>query len=165
MQNYRIIAYRTALVLLLAASFLAADKKPKFDKFVPPVESHGAAITGYGCDRLHIADNSTTSKSSSYWNLILWAQYGTDHKKYWTKTYDTFNIPVNHAVKSAGESASTGAPIAGVEFMSYDFSTLDKACADWGALVQTTLKIKPNGEKPDPDKPNDDKPNNDKHNN
>ncbi|HKN62630.1 MAG TPA: hypothetical protein VJW93_15720 [Candidatus Acidoferrales bacterium] len=149
MKNYRIIKYWTALVLFLAVSCLAADKKPKFEKFVPPAESHGAAITGYGCDRMHIADSSSTSKSSSYWNLILWAQYGTDHKKYWTKTYDTFQVPVNHSVKSAGESASTGAPIAGFETMSYDFTSLDNACADWGALVQTTLKIKPNGDKPD----------------
>jgi len=149
MKNYRIIKYWTALVLFLAVSCLAADKKPKFEKFVPPAESHGAAITGYGCDRMHIADSSSNAKSSSYWNLILWAQYGADHKKYWTKTYDTFQVPVNHAIKSAGESASTGAPIAGFETMSYDFTSLDNACADWGALVQTTLKIKPNGDKPD----------------
>ena len=139
--------YWTALVLLFAASCPAGSEKQKLDKFLPPIESHGMTISGYGCDRVYVANSTSTSKNISFWTLILWAQYGKDHKKYWQKSYDTYQIPIMNSVNSIGESAASGEALGAFEKKSYDFTSLDKGCADWGALVQSTLKVAPNGEK------------------
>lgn len=141
--------YGTALLLLFAASCVVASDKPKSDKFLPPVKSHGMTISGYGCDRNHVMDNSSASKSTSFWTLIVWAQYGKDHKRYWEKTYGTYEVPVKHSINSSGESVGSGAAIGAYKTESYDFTSMDKACADWGAQVESTLKIEANGgEKP-----------------
>lgn len=139
--------YCTALVLLFAAPFLSSSQKPKPNKFLPPIESHGMTISGYGCDRLYVSDAKSTSKLTSYWTLLVWAQYGEKHKKYWQKSYDTYEIPVKNAVNSSGESAGSGEVIGGYELKSYDFTSLDKACTEWGAQVKSSLKIDSNGEK------------------
>jgi hypothetical protein len=133
----------TALVLLFAALCLAGGDKPKEDKFLPPTESHGMTISAYGCDRLHVADNS----ESSFWKLVFWAQYGEKHKRYWEKSSDTYKVPVKHPMGSSGESAGSGAPIGGYSNTVYDFTLMDKGCTAWGDRVQTALKIGPTGEK------------------
>jgi hypothetical protein len=137
--------YRTALVFLLAASCLAAA--PKFEKFIPPAESHGMTLAGYGCDRMRIADSAAASKGGSYWSLILWATYGKDHKRYWQKNYDTFHITIGHTVQSAGESAGSGDAIAPISTDTYDLTPMAKACADWATVVKSNLKIDGNGQK------------------
>lgn len=104
-------------------------------------------ISGYGCDRLHVSDSTSTSKPTSYWTLLVWAQYGEKRKKYWEKSYDTYEIPVKNSVNSSGESAGSGEVIGGYELKSYDFTSLDKGCAEWGAQVKSALKIAPNGDK------------------
>jgi hypothetical protein len=138
--------YETGLVLLFAASCLAGAQKPKLAKFLPPLESHGLTISGYGCDRLFVADNPTP-RSVSFWSLIVWAQYGKDHKKYWQKTYGNYEIPVKPSVSSNGESAAGGDAIGGYETKSYDFTPMDKACAEWSAQMKSTLKIDPERER------------------
>jgi hypothetical protein len=135
--------YRIALALIVVAGSCFASPK-KLDKFLPPVESHGAKISGYGCDRQHVADGAS-AKDTSYWILILWAQYGDQHKRYWQKSYDSFQIPVKYSMNSSGESAGSGGAIGAYGTKSYDFTSMDKACADWGVLMQTTLKIAPDG--------------------
>ncbi len=110
---------------------------------MPPAQSHGMTISGYGCDKL-AAEASTTSTGSAYWTLIIWAQYGKDHKKYWQKTYGTYQVPLKHEVKSSGESAGSGAAIGAFGMEAYDFSSMDKTCADWAAQVKSTLKVEPN---------------------
>ncbi|HYL64733.1 MAG TPA: hypothetical protein VE077_19130, partial [Candidatus Methylomirabilis sp.] len=135
--------YEIAFVLILfAAPCLAGPKKQDPAKFMPPAQSHGQTITGYGCDK-STAGASTTESGGSYWSLIVWAQYGKEHKRYWQKTYNTYQVPVKHAVGSSGESAGSGGAIGAYGTESYDFSSMDKACADWGALVNSTLKVKP----------------------
>lgn len=141
--------WQTALVFLLAAPCVAGSQNAKLDKFLPPRESHGMTVTGYGCDRVFVANSPSTSKSLSFWSLVLWAQYGKDHKKYWQKTYHTYEIPVKTSVRSNGETAGGGDAIGEFELKSYDFTTLDKACADWDAEVRSTLKVDLDaGEKP-----------------
>jgi hypothetical protein len=140
--------YGIALVLLFAASCMAGAQKPKPAKFLPPLESHGMAINGYGCDRLYVADTMPMSRSTSLWALIVWAQYGKDHKKYWQKTYNTYEIPYKNQVHSNGESAGSGAAIGGFENKSYDFTLIDKACAEWGAQMKSALKMDLDAEKP-----------------
>jgi hypothetical protein len=141
--------YGTALLLLFAASCVVASDKSKADKFLPPVKSHGMTISGYGCDRLYVSSSTSTSKLTSYWTLLVWAQYGEKHNRYWQKSYGTYEIPVQNSVNSSGESAGSGAVIGGYELKSYDFTSMDKACADWGAKVESIMKIEANGnEKP-----------------
>lgn len=136
-----------ALVLLFAASCVASPQKPKPAKFLPPLESHGKTISGYGCDRMYVADSPSTSKSVTVWDLIVWAQYGTEHKKYWQKTYGTYQITGKNAVQSNGETAGAGDAIGEFEKKSYDFAPMDKACADWGEQMKSTLKLESNGER------------------
>lgn len=138
--------YETALVLLLAASCPAGAQRPKPAKFLPPPESHGLTISGYGCDRQSVAD-SPTPRSVSFWSLVVWAQYGKEHKRYWQKTYGTYEIPVKPSVNSNGESAEAGDPIGEYETRSYDFTPMDKACAEWTAQIKSTLQIDPERER------------------
>jgi hypothetical protein len=141
--------YWIALILLSAASYIAGSQKPKLDKLVPPAESHGMTMSGYGCDKDHFADSPSTSKNSSFWSLIVWAQYGKEHKKYWKKTYGTFEVPVKNSVNSSGESAGSGEAIGAYSTNSYDFTAMDKACAEWGEHIKSIVKVEPDaGEKP-----------------
>jgi hypothetical protein len=136
------------VILAISVSCLADSKKPKLDKFMPPAESHGKAISGYGCDKQKVvAETTSTSKPSSIWTLILWAQYGDDHKRYWQKSYDTYQIPIKSSVKHSGESVGSGAAIGAYESDAYDFGAMDEACNLWGAQVRTTLKVEENGAK------------------
>jgi hypothetical protein len=138
--------YGIAVVLILfAASCLAGPKKPDPAKFMPPAQSHGMTMTGYGCDKV-AAGTSTVQSGGAYWSLIVWAQYGKEHKRYWQKTYSTYQVPVKASVGSSGESAGSGGAIGAYGTESYDLSTLDKACADWGAVVKSTLKVEPNAD-------------------
>ncbi|HXW54487.1 MAG TPA: hypothetical protein VEJ67_01975 [Candidatus Cybelea sp.] len=135
----------SALLLVFAISCLAHSKKPKIDKFIPPAQSHGKAISGYGCDKQHVTDSTSTSKPSSVWTLILWAQYGDDHKRYWQKSYDTYQVPIKSSVKSSGETVKDGGAIGAYETDAYDFGAMDEACSLWAAQVKASLKTKANG--------------------
>lgn len=135
--------YKTALVFLFMASSVDGSQKPKLDKLLPPAESHGMTINGYGCDKDHVADSPSAPRNSSFWALTVWAQYGKDHKKYWRKNYGTFEVPVKTSVNSSGESAASGEAIGAYSTQSYDFTAMDKACADWGEHVKSTLKVEP----------------------
>jgi hypothetical protein len=79
----------------------------------------------------------------SYWTLIVWAQYGKEHKRYWQKSYGTYEIQVRNTVHSSGESAGSGAAINAYATESFDFSLMDKACAEWDAQVKSKLTVKP----------------------
>jgi hypothetical protein len=139
--------YGAVLVLLLALSCLAGAQKPKIDKLLPPSESHGMTISGYGCDPELL--NELPGSSKSLFNLIVWAEYGKKHKRYWGKTYGTYQITAKRSVNSSGEEVATGAPIAPNQVESYDFGPINKACDEWRLQVKSTLKIEPNeGEKP-----------------
>lgn len=136
------------VMLAISVSCLADPKKPKLDKFVPPAESHGKAISGYGCDKQNVvAETTSTSKPVSIWTLILWAQYGDNHKRYWQKSYDTYQVQIRRTVKHSGESAATGDAIGAYESEAYDFGAMDEACNLWGAQVRITLKVGANGAK------------------
>lgn len=137
--------YGIGIILLFAVSCMAGPKKEKPAKLMPPAQSHGMAISGYGCDRQQ-AYTSTSEMSSAFWSLLVWAKYGKDHKKDWQKTYGTYRIDVKNALKSSGESAGSGAVIGGMGTESYDFTPLEKDCTAWSAQVKSTLKIDPNGE-------------------
>jgi hypothetical protein len=130
-----------ACFLLFAAVCLGGPKDSKMSKFMPPAESHGMPIIGYGCDKEQVTGLPTSSHSDSYWRLILWAQYGKDHKRYWQKTYGTYEIPERDTMGSSGESAGSGATIGGFNTEEFDFRTMDKVCAEWGTQVKSTLKV------------------------
>jgi hypothetical protein len=77
--------------------------------------------------------------------LIVWADYGNDHKQFWKKTYATYQIAVKASITSSGESAKTGAPLTPDSSESFDFTPMDNACTEWGRPIQTTLKTMPDG--------------------
>lgn len=135
----------TVIVLLLVVPCLAA-RKPKDKKLLPPAESHGLPISGYGCDKQQDLDAPSTSKNSSFWRLIVWAQYGDKHRRYWQQTYGTYEVVSKQLLGSSGESAASGAPIGVYENPSYNFSPMDKTCNEWGLQVRSTLKIEANGD-------------------
>jgi hypothetical protein len=134
--------YGTALALLCAAFFLTSAKKPDPAKFIPPAHSHGKAITGYGCDKQKVTERAGGTSNSSIWDLIVWAQYGTERKRYWEKTYGTYQIADKSTFGSSGETASGGAPIGGYANEGYDFTPMDKACSEWSAEMETSFPTK-----------------------
>jgi hypothetical protein len=137
----------SALVLFFAASSCLAGPKPKEKKLLPPSESHGMTINGYGCDKQQVSA-IPSSKDTSVWRLIVWAQYGKKHKRYWQQTYGTYKIEAKETVGSNGESAATGAPIGAYDNPSYDFGPMDKACSEWGQQVKSAFRIEPTVELP-----------------
>jgi hypothetical protein len=137
--------YAAPTVLLFSLSCLAVAQKPKTDKLLPPAESHGMTITGYGCDPELLKE---IPGGSSLFNLNVWAEYGKKHKRSWEKTYGTYQLTAKRSVSGA-EAVATGAPVGANQEESYDFGPLNKACDDWKLQVKSTLKIDPNdGEKP-----------------
>jgi len=134
--------YGAAIVLLLSLSCLAGAQKPKTDKLLPPSESHGMTISGYGCDPELLKD--LPGSSQSLFDLTVWAEYGKKHKRYWEKTYGSYKITTKRSGNSSPEEVAAGASIA-----SYDFGPMNKACDEWKLQVRSTLKIEPNeSEKP-----------------
>ena len=53
-------------------------------------------ISGYGCDPQLVMEMPSSSKSLV--KLIVWAQYGKEHKRYWQKTYGTYQVEVKRSV-------------------------------------------------------------------
>lgn len=133
--------YGTALVFLLAASSPANPQKTDVDKFLPPAKSHEMTISGYGCDKLYVAGSTSTSKYLSYWTLTVWAEYGKESKKYWQKTYGNFEVAIKPAFHANSESAHSGRAMGAYGGEAYDFTPMNKACAEWGAHVKSALKI------------------------
>lgn len=133
------------LVLTFVAWSVVAAKKPNPKKVLPPAESHGTAISRYGCDRQFVQYMPSDANRTAVWSLIVWAEYGKDHKRYWKKTYGTYQIAMTGEVQSSGESAGSGAAIGPIASESFDFGPMDKGCAEWGQEMQSTFKIKPDG--------------------
>lgn len=130
--------------MVLAGSSLAIAKKPKAKKVLPPAESHGMAISGCGCDRQYVQDMPSAAKRTAVWNLIVWAEYGKEHKKYWRKTYGSYQVPMKGDVRSSGERAGrSGAAIGPISSEFFDFSALDQGCVEWGREMESTFKIRP----------------------
>lgn len=136
--------FGTLIVLLLALPCLAGPKAND-KKLVPPIASHSLVITSYGCDKHEVLDTTAVSKETSLWTLLVWAEYGDKHKRYWQQTYGTYKVPLKQSIGSSGESVASGAPIGGYENPSYDFTAMDKVCGDWALEVRSALKMEPNG--------------------
>jgi hypothetical protein len=122
---------RIAFALFVLSIVVAgAQEKKLAAKLVPPLESHGQPITNYGCTRDYVQD---TVHGSSTWMLTVWAEYGKDGKKYWSKIYGTYDIPHKNAEHNDG-STSHMSVIYGK--YTFDFTVLNKACAEWEAQIQ-----------------------------
>jgi len=134
-----------ALVILVLAGLLIGAKKPNFAKFTPPTESHGLALIGYGCDRQYVQDLPSNVKTIAQWNLIVWAEYGDHHKRYWSKTYGTYQIAAKEAISSTESAAGVGASGNVIGMEAYDFGPMDKACVEWKKEMESTFKMRANG--------------------
>jgi hypothetical protein len=137
---------RYGMFVVLLAGLLIGAKKPDPAKFLPPAQSHGLAIAKYGCDKQYVQAMPSDAKRTAVWSLIVWAEYGDHHKRYWKKTYGTYQIPAKGTVTSSAESArAVGATVATMGSESYDFTPMDHACTDWGQEMESRFKIKPDG--------------------
>lgn len=134
-----------AIIVVLAFGLLLGANKPNPAKLLPPAQSHGMAISKYGCDKQYQQDMPSDAKRTSVWNLTVWAEYGDQHKKYWTKTYGTYQIPVRGTATASSESAGSGAAVGAMSSESFDFTPMNKACSEWGREMESTFKIKPDG--------------------
>jgi hypothetical protein len=134
-------SYPTAFLFLFTVSCVAAQQDSKTDKLLPPAESHGKTISAYGCDKIYISDNKSTSNYISYWTLSVWAEYGSERKKYWQKTYGNFEVPFKNSFHTDAESARSGGAVGAYGAATYDFTPMNKACAEWGLHLKSTFKI------------------------
>jgi len=134
-----------ALVILVLGGFLIGAKKPNFAKFTPPAESHGVALTRYGCDRQYVQDLPRNVTPVAQWNLIVWAEYGERHNRYWSKTYGTYQIAAKESMSSTESAAGVGASRNVIGMEAYNFGPMDKACGEWVHEMEPTFKMRPDG--------------------
>lgn len=124
------------LALVIAVALTAmAQKKPKTMP-MPPTVSHGLPISNYACAYSPTSQVSTTE----YWNVTGFAEYGPNHKRYWTKslgtfvgsesasTYDAESIQDGDASSSADRVTSTG-----------KYGAAAQKCSEWKEAVHEFL--------------------------
>lgn len=74
----------------------------------------------------------------SFWNLTVFAEYGKQHKKYWSKSLGSF--PGKTTVTgSNGESVKSGAPV-GPVVQETSFGEAGNLCMQWKIAVHQMIQ-------------------------
>lgn len=119
------------LGLVIAVTLTAvAQKKPK-PMPMPPATSHGLPMSNYACS---YNQSMSGANGVDYWSVMVFAEYGPKHKRYWTKSLGTFPGGESVATHNS-ESAATGAPN-GMVLDKTDYGDAGKKCAEWEEAVQ-----------------------------
>lgn len=125
---------RWMLALLLASSCAAvAGEKPLP---MPPLISHGQPISKCAC--IFTEESETSVDQYYYWRVVAYAEYGKDHKRYWSKALGTFRgtaAITSHNSESAGSGAAIG-PINETVYL----GDAQKKCSEWKGAVHNLLK-------------------------
>jgi hypothetical protein len=126
--------WRCMLGLLVACSCAAvAGEKPLP---MPPLNSHGQSISKYAC--IFTEESETSVDEYYYWRVVAYAEYGQDHKQYWSKALGTFRGTA--AVTSYNcESAGTGRAVGPINETVY-LEDAGKKCSEWKEAVHALVK-------------------------
>lgn len=124
-----------AILALLVALPYCAAKEPK-PLPMPPLTSHGQPISKFACTFME--QPTRTVDVDSYWNLTVFAEYGKEHKRYWSQSLGAF--PGKTTVTSSnGESVKTGAAI-GPVVQSNNFGDAGNLCVQWKIAVHQMIQ-------------------------
>lgn len=128
---------RWLLALLLAFPCSAAAQGKQKPLPMPPLVSHDQPISNYACVFSQQPDASASEYS--YWNVLAFAEYGKEHKRYWSKNIGTFH-GTSSVTSRNSESAGSGAAIGAVN-ENFHLPDAQKRCSDWrGAVHEMILK-------------------------
>jgi hypothetical protein len=119
------------LALVFAVPLTAvAQKKPK-PMPMPPATSHGLPISNYACS---FNQSMSGANGVDYWSVMVFAEYGPKHKRYWTKSLGTFAGGESVATHGS-ESAASGAPN-GLVLDKANYGEAGKKCTEWEEAVR-----------------------------
>ncbi len=125
---------RWILGLLLVFPCVAASGKEPKPLPMPPLVSHGQPISNYAC----VFNEASQVAMVDYWSVLAFAEYGHEHKRYWSKSLGTFRG--TEAVTSHNaESAGNGQPV-GMVVTNPHSADGEKKCAEWKAAVHEMIK-------------------------
>ena len=77
---------RWVLALLLVFPLATVRGKEPKPLPMPPLVSHGQPISNYAC----VFSEASQVAMVDYWNVMAFAEYGNEHKRYWSKSLGTF---------------------------------------------------------------------------
>ena len=119
------------LALVFAVPLTAvAQKKPK-PLPMPPATSHGLPISNFACS---FNQSMSGANGVDYWSVMVFAEYGPKHKRYWTKSLGTFAGGESVATHGS-ESAASGAPN-GLVLDKANYGEAGKKCTEWEEAVR-----------------------------
>ena len=122
------------LCFLLVIPCLSTAKDKSFP--IPPLTSHGQPITKCAC--IFTEQSETSVDEYYYWDVIAYAEYGPEHKRYWSKRLGTFKGTA--AITShTPESVGTGRPIGQTNETVY-LGDAEKTCSEWKQAVHQLMK-------------------------
>jgi hypothetical protein len=123
------------LAVLVAVPFsISAQKKDK-PLPMPPLEAHERPISNYAC--LFSEEANTVPGQHNFWNVVVFAEYGKERKRYWTKSLGTFLGTATIATQNS-ESARTGGAI-GVISQNIQFGEAGTKCSEWKVAVHQMI--------------------------
>jgi len=120
-------------VLLALPCSAGADKKPK-PLPMPPLTSHDQPISKYAC----IFTQEASNGEYYFWSVEAYAEYGSEHKRYWSKPLGTFRGTASLSSHNS-ESAGSGAAI-GMVTQNFQLDDAQKKCAEWKEAVFQQIK-------------------------
>lgn len=124
------------LALLFALSCaVEAQKKPK-PLPMPPLVSHEQPISNYAC--LFTEEANPAPDQHDYWNVVVFAEYGKERKRYWSKSLGTY-VGTASVTSQNSESARSGSAIGGVA-ENFQFGEAGKKCSDWKQAVHELIQ-------------------------
>ncbi|MFZ0335868.1 MAG: hypothetical protein WAN10_15835 [Candidatus Acidiferrales bacterium] len=130
------MAKRWILGLLLVFPCAAGLGKEPKPLPMPPLVSHDQAMSNYACNFVSTSQVSTID----YWNVVAFAEYGNEHKRYWSKSLGTFRgntaITGDGAASIPSGDASNGSDV--VTAVS-QYGDAGKKCSEWKAAVHEML--------------------------
>jgi hypothetical protein len=124
---------RWILALLLVFSCAAAVGKEPKPLPMPPLVSHGQPISNYAC----VFNEASQVAMVDYWNVMAFAEYGSEHKRYWSKSLGTFRgseAVTSHNAESAGSGA-----VVGMVVTNSRSADGEKKCAEWKEAVHEMI--------------------------
>ena len=127
--------YACLSFLFLLPCSAGANKKPK-PLPMPPLTSHGQPISKYACD--FTEEPETSFDEYYYWRVVAYAEYGDEHKRYWSKGLGTYKGTAA-LTGHQPESAANGKVIGLMNETVY-LGDAQKKCAEWKTAVHQMLE-------------------------
>lgn len=121
---------RWILILLLAFPCSAGAGKKSKPLPMPPLVSHEQPLTNYAC----LFTPTSQVSAVEYWTVVAFAEYGKEHKRYWTKSLGTFRG--SESIASHNSESAGGGEAIGLIAENVQYGDAGKKCSEWEEAVQ-----------------------------